>query len=496
MKKINNKLEPIIITDERILQFYNNNKQLNITKINLLYIDLFESILNTAFDNSSMIDKIFLHFNNLNNDIQNIMSSVKHTSDSHKLELSSIKNMYSLNLENIKNEMTNFKSSLSNISSLLINKIYETKESYLNDFKDVLKSSDLQNNNNIYILLDKYNNLLTDKIYSTINDIIPKTQQEYYNKIINHFNNNDTAKLYDNLTKSLTDNISQSENRLNNNLMQLNELSIKNNILQENINDELLKYINKFNNSSLKGNICENKLYNILIEIFPSADIINTSNFTGQGDFKLNRKNKDPILIETKNYSDNVKTTETDKFLRDCTNNKSHGLFLSQTSGIINKDNFQIDFHNNKILIFIHNLNFDKYKLSLAVNIIDILSDKINSFNNNNIHINPDIFKNINDEYQLHLTIKNNMINDLKDFYKKSIDNFNKLYLPEFEKILSKYFANTKKITYLCDICNKNEYDSLKSLARHKNICKKKNNNSTSNTNYSTSNTNYSTEEE
>ena len=44
--------------------------------------------------------------------------------------------------------------------------------------------------------------------------------------------------------------------------------------------------------------------------------------------------------------------------------------------------------------------------------------------NHNNININSDIFKNINDEYQMHLTIKNNMINDLKDFYK--------LYLHEF----------------------------------------------------------------
>lgn len=55
------------------------------------------------------------------------------------------------------------------------------------------------------------------------------------------------------------------------------------------------------------------------------------------------------------------------------------------------------------------------------------------------------------------------MINDLKDYYKKSMNNFTKLNLPELEKIL-KHFANTKKIIYLCDICNKNEYESLQIL--------------------------------
>ena len=404
--------------------------------------------------------------------------------------------MYLLNIENIKQEMNNFKSSLNNISAVLINKMYENKDLYMKDMKELIKLSDLENNNNIFTLFDKYNNTLIDKIYTTVNDIIPKTQQEYYNKIIIEFkkellssfednNKLDPNKLfdiinnkYDNFTKylsdNLTNNIIQTEQRLNCNFVQLQELGIKNNILQENINDELLKYISKFNNSSLKGAIGENHLYKVLVDEFPTSEIINSSNLTGCGDFLLNRKFKDTILIETKNYNDNVKISETEKFLRDCTNNKCHGIFLSQYSGIINKENFQIDFHNGKILIYIHNMNYDNYKLKLGIQIIDFLYDKINSLNEKTINLSPDILKNINDEYQIHITIKERMISDLKDYYKKTMDNFLKLNLPELDKILVKYFANSKKISYLCEFCSKYSSESLKSLARHKTICKKK----------------------
>ena len=58
------------------------------------------------------------------------MTCINNTDNVHKNELSSIKEMYLLNIENIKNEMNNFKSSLSNISSVLINKMYENKDSY------------------------------------------------------------------------------------------------------------------------------------------------------------------------------------------------------------------------------------------------------------------------------------------------------------------------------------------------------------------------------
>jgi len=466
----------IIINNEKIINFYNNNKHLDIIKINLLYIDLFENLLNNNKD-INIENEICSSLNKQNNNIQNILSSMMFFTENNKLELVSIKS-----------EIDNFKSVLSNVNSTLINKIYETKEIYLSETKDIIKMSELENSSKINILLEKHDSILSDKILLTINEVIPKSQATYYNEMVNElkkdinisleqYHKTNPEKVLDiiiNKYDNIVNNIIQSESRMNNNITQLNETGIKNIIMQTNTNDELLKYINKYNNSSIKGNLGENKLEEILIEQFPSSEIINTSNFTGKCDFSIKRKNKDDVLIETKDYNYNVKISETEKFIRDCTNNNTHGIFLSQNSGIVNKDNYQIDFHNGKILIYIHNVNYEKYKISIGMKIIDLLSQKLISLNESNINITPEIFKNINDEYQIFMTIKSRMIIDLKDFYKKSMDNFIKMSLPELERILSKYYSNNKKNMYVCEICKTYESESLKSLARHKPSCLKK----------------------
>jgi hypothetical protein len=120
----------------------------------------------------------------------------------------------------------------------------------------------------------------------------------------------------------------------------------------------------------------------------------------------LKRPNKVPILFETKNYAINVKKDEVDKFIRDIDNTKYNGIMLSQTSGIICKDNFQIDIHNNNILVYIHKADYDISKIKLAVNTIDFLSDKILTMKDNKINIDAELLKEINSEYQQLIVIK------------------------------------------------------------------------------------------
>ena len=66
------------------------------------------------------------------------------------------------------------------------------------------------------------------------------------------------------------------------------------------------------------------------------------------------------------------------------------------------------------------------------------------------------------------------MINNLKDYYKKTLDNFNDLQLPSLDKFVSKYYANNKKNNVICEICKHYETDNLRSMARHKQSCKNK----------------------
>ena len=78
-------------------------------------------------------------------------------------------------------------------------------------------------------------------------------------------------------------------------------------------------------------------------------------------------------------YSENKE--EIDKFIRDVTNNDCSGVFLSQNTGIVGKENFQMDIHNKNILIYIHCVNYDITKINLAINTIDVLYDKIIKIN-------------------------------------------------------------------------------------------------------------------
>jgi hypothetical protein len=488
-------IKEIIIKDEKIINFYEKNKQIDIVKLNLLYINLFEQLLESSvsFDsnNSSIVNTILSTLTNQTNDINNITTLLKYSSETYKTEMINIKDLYSLSINNIKSEIENIKTTVSNISSSLISKIYESKDNYIKELKETLKNVETESKQNISLILEKQNNILSEKLILTINEIVPKSQQNQYNDIINNFKKeldisitdpklliekieNKYTILLNNIQDNMNNNIAQTENRLNTNINQIKDLSTKNTHIQENLNEELMKYINKHNNSSSKGAMGENLLYTILSDELPTAEIINTSNLTGRGDFVISRKDKCDILIETKEYSSNVKREEVDKFIRDISSNDCHGIFISQNSGIVNKENYQIDIHNNKILIYVHKMQYEQFKIGLAIKLIDLISEKITKNIDEKIVIPNDILKEINSEYQNMYLLKDKLISDLKEYTKKTLEKYELLNLSTLEKFLSKYYANTKKNTYICEYCKNYECNNLRSMARHKTNCKQK----------------------
>jgi hypothetical protein len=161
-----------------------------------------------------------------------------------------------------------------------------------------------------------------------------------------------------------------------------------NQTFQEKINEELILFLNQYKISSKKGELSENMLESILIKLYPSSEIINTTGQISSGDFILKRNNnKVKILIENKNYDSNVPKREIDKFILDVETQNCSGIMISQHSGISFKKNFEIDINNGNILIYIHNMNYESDKIVIACDIIDNLSNKIKELNGTDEHV-------------------------------------------------------------------------------------------------------------
>jgi hypothetical protein len=484
------KQDSLIITNKKILDFYNKNPQLDFEIMSCVFIDFLEKIMN---DINGTIN------NTITNDI---LLNVKDISK----ELSSIKIVQS-ELSNIKDTINKLNNE---ISSNILLKINQIKKDYVDDLKMILSSTENNNIIKIIDIIEKQNESLLAKTQNFINDIIPKNQTIYYNQIEsiiksykddtnNHFlelKNYKNDLTLDKITnifeqkqnqfiisiqQPLLNYITSSEERLSKNIQSLSDVNINNITNQEKINDIFSDYIKK-NSSLVSKNIGENgeeKLLFILNKIYTNADIIDCTGLAKHGDIIMKRNLLPTILFENKHYSKNVPKDEVLKFIRDCDEQNTSGIMLSHIAGIANKNNFQIDIQNKNVLIYIHYCDYDEFKIQSCVSLIDNLTailHQIKKNNNDNI-ISEQILFDINQEFQTFINQKETLINFIKDTNKKIINQITDFEFPSLNKLLSTKFASTKTLDLKCNICNKFTGTNSKSLSAHKNKCKNNNNN-------------------
>jgi hypothetical protein len=477
----------ILIKNKRVIEYFSQHTNLDIEKVLLNVIDLFEK------------SDLILNENN-NRDIFSLLNEQTFEIKQQRNLLQTLTDQMSHNLISYNTELCQLKATLSSLTVDITGKIYETKDKYIYELKDLLKFKESDNILNLNSTIEKQNIILTDKLSLIINELLLKNNISNNDNIfgqfkldllksLNSITENDPNKLVDKLSslietktfsllttlnEHLLNNISQTESRLTTNLTQLKEISSKSSTLQENLSDELSTYLNKYKISNSKGIQSENLLFNILIKEFSSSEIIRTSNEQGTGDIVMKRSTKIPIMFENKDYIANVNRDEIDKFIRDITNTGYNGVLISQHSGIVGKNNLQIDIHNNNVLIYIHNMDYNIDILKLSVAMIDMISDKMEQLNDTSITIPPDTLKNIIDEYQDLIYTKERLINGLKEYYKRTMEQFNEIKLTSLNQFIGNYNANIKTHTVRCELCNVYETSNLKSLARHKTSCKTK----------------------
>jgi hypothetical protein len=465
--------------NKRICKFYEDNPSINFDAVNVLFVELFEKLL---FDMSNTIDRTI-----------------------HSQILATITDQ-SLQIGNIKSSIDSLQGTVGTMNTEIINtlflKFFDLKRDYIEDVKSIIQNN---TSDKIATLLEKNNDQLIDKTTLMMGDIVPKTHENLHKQIndimksfhksireetnvlskitdtnsIKEFISNFEMKssvLLQNVQQPIYTFISASEDRINSNITQLKDLASTNQSASTKVLSDLGEFLNKYRNSSYKGQFGENHLAGTLNKIFSTAEIINSSAQRASGDFIMKRDGKPTIMFENKEYDRNISPEEIKKFIRDIEEQGHHGVFLSQHTGITSKPNYHIETHNGNILVYVHNVKYSGEKIQIAVDIIDNLSSKLHNVGSNDKENNipKEVLDEINREYQQFIEKKDIVINTIKESSRKILGQIDDIKLSSLDKYLSTKYASVQKQGFKCDLCKNFTVGTLKGLAAHKRGCNRK----------------------
>ena len=461
------------LTNQRAISFYERHKNLDFNVVNEVFIDILEKLfdnISNQLDNgnsyslmqelSQKVNLIHEQFSSQNDILQEI--SVKIHQDISGLISSQQNSLTQLLRDTMKsNSSDSEKTLLSHISQN--NELFLSKINSITDNQDIRtffssEISTLSEHINQETLkmtksLEKNDNL---SIISNINEIISTKYTDL-----------------DNLFKIRFDSLISSQTNTNSSMYSqiLSKLDNTTGAIET-----VSTYFQKQSGSNSKGKQGEHKLELILSELYPSASIVNTSGSTASGDFIIERTDGGKILIDTKDYETCVPIKEVAKIVRDIELHKCNGILISQNSGIAQKQDFEINVHDNNIIVFIHNALYDPLKIKLAIDVIDHLEPIVTK--NTEIKedsIPSDILLSINNEFREFASQKINIINSLKKNHADTIKLLERIDLPCLTKFLETKYANTGKTGFSCDICGVFVGKNSKSLSAHQRKCKKEN---------------------
>jgi hypothetical protein len=465
----------LTIDNKEVFDFYEKHS-LNFEQMNVLFCNILHTIITStdkAF-NQTMVDKLFENVNIITNKVNSI--------------------------ENIVNNQQTA------VSSLLNLKFNDYRKECMSDLKLILTSNNIDH---ITPLIRETNANLIDKTTLIINELLPKNQESLSRDINSNFKLlqstilNETSKFLSssldkktiedflssiNLNMSqahntLTNLISSSETRIESKLevndSKMNEIK---NIFSDNNNSQKLlqtsvnEMLKKFEKGIGKGSVSEHITYNILLTLFPCAQIDHVGDTKEMGDIILIRNGKPKILIENKDHdSCNVPKQDVEKFIRDCDIQKCCGIMLAQNRGIANKRNFEIQINNGNVLLYVHEVNFDVDKIKTSIEIVEQFKfklDEININNDNNYVIEHDTLEEINKEFNSYILQKHALLKLIRDFNEKMSSSVNDLKMPCIEKFLSNNFATSSaQGDKICTYCEKY---IPKSMSSHHRYCTSK----------------------
>lgn len=392
----------------------------------------------------------------------------------------------------------------------LIMKLSDFKRDYIEDVKLIMSSNV---SDKIAPLIREQNSILMDKTNILLHDVLPKTNDQLSKQLSSAIREmqksivDDTHKFFSGstlspqslqefinsldvkLSASLQMSQAQTETRIDTsiremkassdaNLSVIKELSCANQQVACALNTSVCEVLKKMENSSVKGKISENILFNTLVALFPCAQIDSVGTTKETGDIMITRKERPRILVENKNWDKNVVQEEVKKFLHDVEQQNCCGLFLAQNYGIANKEDFEVNIHNGNVLVYVHQAKNDPDKIKVAISIIDHLKMRLDELVSDKSMpevdtIGKERMDNINQEYQAFITQKLSMIRYVREFQSKLCKMIEDVRLPSLEEHLSTRYA-TSSSKYTCQFCETFRAKNQQALSAHHRGCAKK----------------------
>lgn len=443
----------LVIKNQKVIDFYDNHKEYDFERVNVLMIEFLERICETKDANRD--DILLQSFKTLESKVYDMTENMRNSSQ---------------NIINMQTTLANIPVTLSDNISINLNNI---KENSISQFERILQNN--KHNTSEYfdtklksIILDNFKSIIDSNIVD-LKDIINK--------------NDSSSKLFESINSNFQSRCDSLQSIMINQFTNMKDATTA-------YNDTLVNVQNHFDrqkSSNYKGIDSENNVEQGLNDAFPDAIITNTTGQPRSGDFWIERTDKDKIMLENKFHSANITIPDVEKFIRDAQYQNCHGILISQKSGISRKKNFQIDINNGYIMIYIHNINYDFDKVKLAIDAIDHLSMsfKKTGYNSVELKFTPELIKEINNEYQKFLIQKNGLNETLRLFNRDMSKQINSLEFPELSKLLSQQFTSTEATLYKCQYCKLKVYKNAKGLAQHIKSCQynKDKNNSNNNNN-------------
>jgi len=240
---------------------------------------------------------------------------------------------------------------------------------------------------------------------------------------------------------------------------------------QDKLSGDLALFLQKHNGGSpqFKGKHSEDLLSNLLCELYPTASVQNCTALTASGDFLLVRGGGLPkVMLENKNYQRNVEQEEVDKFLRDAAAQRCSAVMISQFSGIVSKPNFFIEVNDGHVLVYLHNVQYAKDLIRLAVDVVDHLEPRLQAQGEAAAAtLSKEALDGINAEVQAFAKKKEALAASVRESSRALLAQLDELHLPLLFKLLSDTYTSPQTQAYVCGVCN-GAFTTRRGLSLHK----------------------------